>query len=226
MKEILCLGDSLTKGRAGHSFTEYLTNQKIINKGKDGDTLYHSYKRLKKYLNQDKFKNVDTYIISLGTNDILIPFLKNLTPLWYLIMKPREDFFHCLQDDKSFEEQLEKYFELLDGKKIILISIPRIQIKNFPQELIVNKNKIISKLAKKHNTPYIDIYKLQAQEDLKSFSWKYHKIIVFFGYLIVTIFPKLKDRIDNKRKLGLTIDGVHYNKYSAKIIEKEVNKIV
>ena len=104
MKEILCLGDSLTKGRVGHSFTEYLTNQKIINKGKDGDTLYHSYKRLKKYLNQDKFKNVDTYIISLGTNDILIPFLKNLTPLWYLIMKPREDFFHCLQDDKSFEE--------------------------------------------------------------------------------------------------------------------------
>jgi len=80
--KIICIGDSLTFGSVGYSYIKYLKPKiKAINAGVNGDTTLGAYKRLKKYLGNSRYADVRTYIVSIGTNDIFLPYLSTLSPV-------------------------------------------------------------------------------------------------------------------------------------------------
>jgi lysophospholipase L1-like esterase len=227
---ILCLGDSLTFGSIGYSYIKFLSPQnKVINKGKNGDTTKCAYQRLLKYLKNPKYAGIDTYIIEIGTNDIMLPYLADVSVFWKLHSKIRCAYKKCITDDKEFEKVYENYIRLLSAgnKRIILVGMPFIQMLDFPLESIKKRNKIICALAKKYNIRFVDTYALQQsliESDYKLYSWGTTYIARFLDWSIMFIFPFFKDMLSKKRGLTLTVDGAHYNSTSAKKLAEAIDK--
>lgn len=110
--KIVCFGDSLTYGSIGYSYCKYIdTPYRIINKGINGDTTYCVHERLKEYLRVRQEADTsgvdimaaDIYVIHVGINDILLPYLATLSPLW----KVRTDILvrirRCIFEDALFK---------------------------------------------------------------------------------------------------------------------------
>jgi lysophospholipase L1-like esterase len=230
--KILCLGDSLTFGSVGYSYTKFLKkNYEIINKGINGDTTKCAYDRLNKYINSPIYNDVDFYVIAIGTNDIFIPYLTTISTLWKIQMTPRVMLKQCIKDKKLFEKEYEKYIKLImeHKKKMILVGLPIIQLKGSLNENLSERNEIIKKLANKYNVPFIDTPLLQSQLSRKipySYSWKHKNLIRLLDSIIMFIFPFSKDWFSKIRNLELTVDGVHFNSASAKLISNEIMKII
>lgn len=227
-KKILCLGDSLTFGSAGYSYINGLSNDfKVINKGVNGDTTICAFGRLKSYINNKKYKDVDRYIISIGTNDILLPYLSSISISWKIQTNPSLYLKKCINDDNDFEIEYEKYLKLLkeNNKEAILIGIPLLQLRHFSYDSIKRRNLIIFNLANKYNFPFIDIFEIQrlmCNDNFKEYSWKYKNINRIIDYIIMALFPFTKNIYSKGRKLEFTVDGVHFNKLSADLLAKEV----
>lgn len=99
--KVVCLGDSLTYGNVGYSYIYFLNKSKdykYINKGKNGDSLRGMFGRLKKIVDNTKY-DFDLYIIGIGTNDILLPYLRDSYPFWFLLMSSRCKIKRCIEDD-------------------------------------------------------------------------------------------------------------------------------
>jgi lysophospholipase L1-like esterase len=122
--KILCIGDSLTAGNVGYSYTKYLKEKyNIENKGINGDTTKCAYNRLKKCINSPVYNDVNLYIVSIGVNDLFVPYLTTVSTSWKIQMTPRVILKKCIKDRMLFESEYEKYIKLITGnkKKIILI---------------------------------------------------------------------------------------------------------
>jgi lysophospholipase L1-like esterase len=175
--KILCLGDSLTFGSVGYSYIQYLRPKiDAINAGINGETTVGAYRRLKNYLSQAHYSKIQTYVIAIGTNDLLLPYLSSLSPLWRIMMKPRMALKKCIVDDNVFEISYENILKILSEhhKEAVLIGIPFIQMKDFPLENIQKRNDIIKRLAGKYAVPFVDTYALQKRALKKSpqlYSW-------------------------------------------------------
>lgn len=229
--KIVCFGDSLTFGWIGYSYRKYLPRDyHIINKGINGDTTRHVYERLEKYL-QKHCDNEDVFILHVGINDILLPYIADISFLWKLQIKSRVKGMRCILTDIEFEEEYEKFFQLFEkyNCKAISIGMPLCQLYQFPNEITQRRNAIIAKLAKKYNKPFIDAYSIQMQavdNPYQQYSWKYKNILRSTDAIFMMIFPFAKDFFSKIRHLSLTVDGVHYNKLSASKIGKAVNNII
>jgi lysophospholipase L1-like esterase len=229
---MLCLGDSLTAGNVGYSYIKFLKKDyKIINKGVNGDTTKWAYNRLKKYINSPFYNDVDLYVVSIGTNDLFIPYLTTISTSWKIHMTPEVILKQCIKDNILFEEEYEKCIKLIieHQKKIILIGLPIVQLDGFPNESVSERNKIIEKLAEKYNIPFIDTSLLQSQlskKDRYSYSWKHKNFIRVLDAIIMFILPFSKDWLSRTRNLDLTVDGIHFNSASAKLISNEIMKII
>ena len=87
---ILCIGDSLTRGQVGYSYLPFLKTQaKYKNAGKNGDTILCMTDRLKEILEGKQSADIDTVIVGIGTNDLLLPYLTDVSPLWKMQMSHR-----------------------------------------------------------------------------------------------------------------------------------------
>lgn len=226
---IICIGDSLTYGRVGYSYIPFLkTPEEVINKGLNGDTTLCALKRLKKILSQPRYHAVDTYIVGIGTNDILLPYIASLSPLWRLQMTPKCKAMKCITNNKTFAASYEKYLKLLSkhNKKVILLGLPYIQLAHFPLKTVKERNRIIEKLALQYNYTFIDTY--AAQLDLvprpKLYSWHRRNLLHFIDSSIMTVFPPAKDWFERKRQLGLTVDGIHFTALSAGTLAQKINE--
>lgn len=112
--KLICFGDSLTFGSIGYSYIRYLrstTNLTLKNKGVNGDTTFRMFSRLKHFTKHLDYQNPDTYIICIGCNDLLLPYLTSVSISWRTQMKPRVAVMHCLTDIQSFEYQ---YRQMID----------------------------------------------------------------------------------------------------------------
>ena len=112
--KIICLGDSLTFGNVGYSYIHFLdkkSNNQYVNKGKNGDTVSGVYSRLKKLINKSKY-NSEIYILGIGTNDILLPYLRTVSLLWFLQMSLRCKLMKCIEDDEIFCQKYSRVLEL------------------------------------------------------------------------------------------------------------------
>lgn len=229
--KIACFGDSLTYGKVGYSYIKYLDKSvTVVNKGINGDTTVCAYERLKKYIESPKHDDTDTYIVAIGINDLLIPFLTTVSPLWKAQMSPRVAIKRCVTNDSEFKAAYEKYIELILShyKRIILIGMPFLQLENFPNQDVTKRNNVIKNLAEKHHIPFIDTVFIQSQLNgniQSTYSWKNKSIIRVSDALFMLLFPFSKDWFSKLRHLGLTVDGVHYNSISASVIAAEIEKV-
>ncbi len=230
--KLLCLGDSLTFGSVGYSYTKFLNkNYKVINKGINGDTTKCAYNRLYKYINSSKYDDVGIYIISIGTNDLYVPFLTSLSSSWKIEMEPAMILKKCIRDKELFAIEYEKYIKLIleHKKNIILIGLPIIQVTGFSNQSVIERNNVIRTLAEKYNVPFIDTTLLQTKilkKDQETYSWKYKDLMRVIDAIIMFVFPFTKDYFSKLRGLELTVDGVHFNSRSAKLIANEINNII
>ena len=102
-KKIVCLGDSLTFGSVGYSYIRFLRHPlEVINKGVNGDTTYGALKRLRRIVAYPEYEAADTYIVGIGTNDVLLPYLTRISWLWKLQMGPKCRRLQCKTDMKEF----------------------------------------------------------------------------------------------------------------------------
>lgn len=227
--KITCLGDSLTYGNVGYSYIDFL-NKKIhaINKGKNGDTVRGARRRLGRILNQSKYDS-PIYVLGIGTNDLLLPYLKTVSSFWFIMMGIRCKIKGCINNDLQFFREYDKLLRLLSKheKKVIVFGQPFINLRNFPQEDLIKRNAIIKKLADRYDFPFIDIYHLQKEqiiEDAKVYTWKHSFLLRAIDATIMSLAPFTKDRFSKRRGLTTSVDGAHFNSDSAKILAKEVEK--
>jgi lipase/acylhydrolase, GDSL family len=229
--KIICFGDSLTFGNVGYSYIYFLrkkSHHQYINKGKNGDTVTGLYKRLVKTVGNLKNES-EMYIIGIGTNDILLPYLKSVSLFWFLQMSLRCKIKKCIEDDDYFCQKYNDILTLLskNNKQAVIFGMPFINLKHFPLEQLIRRNKIIEELAEKYHYPYIDIYRLQKEKiaaDYRIYTWKYRFLIRTTDAVIMTLFPFTKDCFARLRGLTTSVDGAHFNSESAKILAMEIEK--
>lgn len=149
--KICCIGDSLTFGNVGYSYLHFLDKDiRAENKGINGETLKGAFKRLKRILENPK-SDYDIYIVEIGANDILLPYLKSVSPFWFLQMSIRCKVKGCIEEDNIFHEKYNELLELLSkrNENVIVLGMPVLNLRNFPHEKLKRRNKMISELAKK-----------------------------------------------------------------------------
>ena len=160
-----------------------------------------------------------------------IPFLRTVSLFWKMQMTVRCKIKHCLEEDEDFYGEYEKCLSFLQqkNKKIIIIGLPFIEMKDYPHSITERRNKKLKELAVKYNCPYIDIFGIQKDllkdADL-NYSWKWKYPIRIADYMIMTILPFTKDSFAKFRKLQLTVDGAHFNSISAKALAEEIEKSI
>jgi len=222
--KIACFGDSLTFGSVGYSYIRFISPEfTVLNKGINGDTTVCALRRLKRFIGNRKNSKVDTYVVAIGTNDLLLPYLTTISPLWEIQMAPRVKMKECIYDDALFEAEYKKIIELLlsHNKTVITVGLPLLQLKGFKNENVQKRNRIIERLAAAYGIPFIDAAALQRQSSQSiafSYSWKHKTLERIIDGIVMLVFPFSKDWFSNLRHLELTVDGVHYNSRSAKLI--------
>lgn len=159
----------------------------------------------------------------------MLPYLRTVSVFWFVMMSIRCKIKKCIKDDKTFYKEYDKLLNQLSSrnKKVIVFGMPFINLKNFPERDLINKNITIEELAKKHNYPFIDIYKLQKERiegDPKEYTWKYGFLMRVIDGIIMTSLPSSRDTFAKLRGLTTTMDGAHFNSESAKILAMEIGK--
>lgn len=226
---VLCIGDSLTLGVVGYSYIPFASSKyQFINKGVNGDSLYGGVKRLKEYLKKDRYKRVDTIVLALGTNDILLPHLGRQSLCWNMQYRMRNlirKFSFRVRDFTKLYYSIVKEMSAL-GYKLVLVGLPYIQLPDYPLGSIKEYNRRIARIAAQYGAEYIDMYALQ--EPLlgkkRTYSWGKTDLCRIVDGTSMAVFPVIKDRLSKRRGLDVTVDGVHYNSSSAKLLAAAVVK--
>jgi len=229
-KMILCIGDSLTLGRLGYSYIPFLeTGDKIINKGVNGDTTWGALQRLERYLRDPRYRDADTVIIAVGTNDLLLPYMISLSPLWRWQKGLKAARKRCSIDDNQFRETYATLIELALPRKVILVGLPMIHLHGFPMETLIQRNRIIRELSDSYGLLFVDTLALQQaalNQEPQSYSWGSTGLRLIGDSLLMLLIPSAKDWLAKRRGFELTVDGVHFNSLSARLIAQEIRKAV
>lgn len=225
---IACFGDSITVGRPGTSYLKYLKNKEnYLNFGLGGDTLLGLSKRIDDFLIKS-FCN--KFIIEIGCNDILLPFLKGRSERWSKIVDQ-----HIARGSvpspkvSEFVSNYEKLMEKLLGKKITVVSIPCIG-ENLESDLNIKVNEYneyIKNLCEKFGVTYIDFNGWQREVIENSPRSDYFISKNPFNMILDSITTTnfgLSNWISKKRKLIVTVDGVHLNEKGAKGLAHLIEK--
>lgn len=224
------LGDSLTQGMPGVSYWRFLSNKtNFINKGLGGDTLIGASKRLEKILGQEKYRSVDRFVLEIGINDILLPYLKSHFPLWRFTVWLKGNLLGCVPtpDLQTFQLRYEALLTRLTAEKktIVVIGLPLIENNDLPlNDMALEYNEAIRTLCEQFKLPYLNLGHLE-QEIKKENGGSY-----FFGRrnlgnvidTILTSFLPFSMAVAKKRSLAVTVDGVHLNEKTARILAKSL----
>ncbi|MBS3812160.1 MAG: SGNH/GDSL hydrolase family protein [Halanaerobiales bacterium] len=222
---IACFGDSITVGIPGFSYFRYLEGrEKYRNLGVGGDTLLGLSKKVDKFLVESSCKDI---IIQIGTNDILLPFLKQRSRVWEkIIYRLNLRGSIPITNVETFIEKYEILINKILGYKIKVISIPCIgeNIKSKLNKKVDIYNMAIYNLCKEYNIKYIDFNKWQKelirQSDIESEYIISKYFIKIITDTILTTYLGFSKQISKKRKLVVTVDGVHLNKIGGKGLAK------
>lgn len=230
VNSVVCFGDSLTFGTMGYSYIKFCkTKRRIINKGINGDTTACMYQRLKKYMENPRHCNTDTYIIAIGTNDLLLPYLKTVSLLWKIQMSPRIMMKKCLQDTEAFALMYEQCINLIlsNKKQVVIVGLPYLELKGFPNHDMMERNKVIELLAQKYQAPFVSVINLQQQvcdENTSYYSWKHTNLLRILDAIVMLLLPFTKDMYSGIRNLKWTVDGVHFNSKIAEAIGRAISQ--
>ena len=116
---------------------------------------------------------------------------------------------------------------LVREKKLILVGLPLLEIREYSNEPVDRRNGIIRSLAEKHKVPFVDIADIQKKfraNNTQLYSWRYKCTERATDALAFMISPALKDEFCRLRSLTFTVDGVHWNSAFAKAVADKIDK--
>jgi len=229
----LCFGDSITKGRPGVTYLKYVKNKdRFINFGLGSDTLPGMTERIAHILKKPEYHTADTFIIGIGANDVLLPYLKSYSRSWSKVTAAI--FLRGSvpsRDEDHFRSGYEKLLQMLkdEGKRIIVFGIPFFET---PEDDLNKKaeryNGIISDLCAEFSVPFVDIAAHQReikekQNNTGACFFSKDSLRVLLLAILTTTLP-FADQVSKKRGLAVTVDGVHMNKVSARILARLIEE--
>lgn len=220
---VLCFGDSITQGRPGITYLKYIKNKKKFkNYGLGGDTLIGVCKRITYTLENS---NYNDYLIEIGANDILLPYLRTYSVKWRL--KTDYLFKRGSIPCKNKEEFESKYRQLIyilinRTKNIKIVSIPCIgeELNTKLNYTVDTFNEVINNLTEKFSIDYIDFNAWQkkvikAKNEKNTYFISKEPFDVIYDTFLTTYLP-FSRYVSNKRGCVSTIDGIHLNNTGAK----------
>ena len=188
---------------------------------------------MKKYRQKDWYNSVDVCVVEIGTNDLLQPFLCRVSWFWKAFLKNRTWKQWALEPLK-YETLMRQILDCLseDGKKVVLVGLPMIQLDKYPLDKLYERNKIIRRLADEYGAGFVDILRLEEMRRPgcnREYKWGQTGIVRGIDIVLMLIFPFLKNLFSRVRRLELTVDGVHFNSFTAKLLaenlESEVQRV-
>jgi len=226
---IACFGDSITAGIPGVSYLRFLQTKRYKNFGIGGDTLSGLSGRVHNFIREN---SCNEYIIEIGANDILLPFLSNYSKTWNKTVKriiARGSI--PLSNINDFKSEYEKLICMLSDKKVIIISVPCLgeNTKSGLNLKVDEYNQCIKNLCQKYDIAYINFNSWQKEViETKIAGSSYFISKNNYNVLIdsvITTYLGLSEWISKKRKLMVTVDGIHLNKTGAEGLANLIARI-
>lgn len=226
-KKVLIIGDSITEGILGVDYVEMLQNKfqniQFYNMGLGGDTLQGISDRLLAEISMNMYNII---IIEAGHNDIILPKMREINFLFKLVYKillKRGSIPTTNSDEfeKKLIQLISKLKTLCEGEIIITtLSCISENLNSDTNQKRKHLNQIIKKIANYHNCVIADVghvfnEELQDEKTNSKFLDSFFNSFFFDALKTKTIEGAMS--LSNKRKLKLTIDGVHINLEGAKI---------
>ena len=232
---VLFIGDSITRGTQGVDWVKMIENEHpywtIENAGINGETLNKISERLKSLVQLNN--SYKTIVLQTATNDILLPTFRHRN-FWF-----QKDYKRQLKSGNKpiappeFELVLKRtveYVRSTSNSEIVLPTLGCIN-ENLLAETnaqLFSYNSIIKKVAKEFNCILADIAE-KFQEELGGLNTQDYCLENFSNtafFDLVSCSMGMADNLSAKRKLHLTIDGVHLNSKGAKIFKEEIDKAI
>jgi lysophospholipase L1-like esterase len=229
--KILFAGDSITKGALGASFVDIIAKRhpdwQIKNLGKDGATFNRIIERLLDYPSAEN--DFDYVVLQGGYNDLLLPTFQH-KGRWFRFaytQQIKKGLRPLPADaDEAFvilSEAIKKIKALFRGK-LILAGIACVG-ENVQSELNRQRNvlnAVLEKIAATENTGFANTqnkFDGFLQNELPS-------DYCIESFWAVTVLDRITTLFSNKRKLYLTIDGVHLNQQGAALFAASVLEMI
>lgn len=221
---VLCFGDSITQGKPGVTYLRFLNRRKYKNCGLGGDTLLGMFARIHPYIDDSRYNN---FIIEIGANDLLQPYLSSCSPGWNKVFKlsVRHGKIPC----RSVEHFAESYQSLLsklkgNNKSAIAVSIPCLG-EDTGSELnmqVDRYNEVVSQLCREYNFAYIDFnawQKRMIKENKANGEFFLSKDpFDTVADSIISTYLHMDGKLSKKRGLAVTVDGIHLNGAGARAL--------
>lgn len=221
-------GDSITAGVPGVPFHKYLMSARPFRVyGVGGDTVTGLLGRTRGIeLNAD-----DQYVLEIGTNDILLPHLREQSISWRKTVEGIEESGRRIAADVG--DFAGKYSELLDrfdSEKTFVVSIPCIgeDTGSDLNRKVDEYNDVIKRMCAERSRVFIDFNKWQKLEIEKSNclgkAFISKNALGMIADVAMTKMDFISDVLSRKRNLCTTIDGVHLNSHGAEQMARMIEQ--
>ena len=233
--KVLFIGDSITRGSQGVDWVKLIEDAHpywtIKNAGANGETLNAITGRLKKQIESDP--SFDVVVLQTGTNDILLPLFKH-RGFWF-----QRAYNYQLKSGnqpaapQQFEILLTNAVDFIRKNTNAQIVLPTVGCinENLLAETnakLFSYNSIIRNLAKSPACILAEISEKFQQELGKTQTHDYC-LENFSNTAIIDLITSslgFEDNLSQRRKLHLTIDGVHLNRQGAQIYKNVVEQAI
>lgn len=218
--KIALIGDSLTKGSPGVSFSNILKEKysdiQFVNLGSPGETVKSLYTRIKK----NQLDGYDLSFLWIGVNDVYSKLLK-------VQAQP------VVKDFNEFEDYYVKVLELIiESSKEVIAVTPAIvgeNTNNASNNEIKQMNALIESIASKYeNVSFLNMQSVFFNHLSKEIPTDYINTKVMRVMMDVLLYKNASkvDKISKKRGLHLTLDGIHLNSAGAQIVANSFASII
>ncbi len=232
---VTLLGNSLTAGKIGIAYEKYLKlpgEYKIINRGRDGDTIKGLSSRLDEVLRED---GPEILLIQSGANDILIPEMAERGGKW-------EAFVHDMQKRGSiptysgdeFSSACNELYNKASSwgiNRVITVTIPPIgeNLESPRNKKRENYNSLIRDAADNNAVEIADVagaFEKRLSEHQPGSDWFFSQPNDFAADIRRIHRDGTALSISEERGLFLTMDGAHLNEHGAKLMGQVIRRSI
>ncbi|MFJ7736442.1 SGNH/GDSL hydrolase family protein [Lysinibacillus sp. NPDC097287] len=215
------IGDSLTDGRPGVSFSNLLKEKypsiTFINLGKSGETVKSLHTRLTKTTLETDY---DLTFLWIGVNDVYSKLLK-------VQAQP------VAKDHEEFQEYFTKVIEtvLASSKHVVVVS-PAVVGENTTND--ANKelrelSALMQSISSIHpNTSFLNLQTVFEEHlsNVRSSEYIGTSVMSVMKDVLFYKNPTRINQLSTKRGLHLTLDGIHLNSSGAAIVAEEYSTLI
>jgi lysophospholipase L1-like esterase len=232
---VTLLGDSLTAGNLGIPYSRYLNlpaDFRVVNRGRDGDTVLGILSRLDDALRSD---GADVAVVQVGANDVLLPEMRARGGAW-------KDFVDLIigagsmptPDPQVFSELYADLLQRISAwgtYRIVCVTVPPAG-ENLDSERNRKRGEINRRIraAAGNNGALIADVAAVFEKELGNLQipsdWFFENPEQFITDTRILRKEKSARRLSESRGLYLTMDGAHLNEQGAGIAGRLIGEMI